>query len=526
MGFFGRGFKMLNANAIVEKFLKVDGKGIANNIEERLSKELVIALVGPVGSGVSTAGKVIERTLRTEYGYDVCPIIKLSDFIKNEARRVGHGPIEEDRIDEYVHKMQDIGNMLREKFGGSYLIQKAIERIRRYREENGGYIGDVVKPDRRAYIIDSIKNEEELNNLRLVYNKALCVVGVFAPEPVRSQRLVNDGASEDQVGAIFRRDQGEGESFGQKTRKLFVQSDFFVCNDHTEDDLRIKVERFLSIVFGTAIRTPTMEETAMYKASASAANSACMSRQVGAAIVSRSGELIAIGYNDVPKYKGGLYLEDDRTFHGDQGIIDKDKRCYNWETKTCHNEVRKKKILGDVVQNISNADGLIEKGKTAVDVAAAVSGTGLDDLIEFSRSIHAEMEAILSVAREGKHSLVGSILYTTTYPCHNCARHIVASGISEVVYIEPYSKSLAMVLHKDSITERWEERDQKVLFRQFDGVAPDNYLMLFKSRVERKRDGRLNLPRPHEAIPIFRIPLDAQSQYEDQVIADLAQKES
>ncbi|MDN3612645.1 hypothetical protein QWZ16_23945 [Vibrio ostreicida] len=26
------------------------------------------------------------------------------------------------------------------------------------------------------------------------------------------------------------------------------------------------------------------------------------------------------------------------------------------------------------------------------------------------------------------------------FPCHNCAKHIVASGIKRVVYVEPYPK--------------------------------------------------------------------------------------
>jgi deoxycytidylate deaminase len=85
--------------------------------------------------------------------------------------------------------------------------------------------------------------------------------------------------------------------------------------------------------------------------------------------------------------------------------------------------------------------GLLKENTSKHAVDEVLSGTPVDDLIEFSRSIHAEMDAILGVAREGKHSLVGSTLYTNTYPCHNCARHIVAAGITNVVYIQPYKKA-------------------------------------------------------------------------------------
>ncbi|SUZ33012.1 hypothetical protein ROE7235_02780 [Roseibaca ekhonensis] len=76
-------------------------------------------------------------------------------------------------------------------------------------------------------------------------------------------------------------------------------------------------------------------------------------------------------------------------------------------------------------------------------------------------------------------------MYVTTYPCHYCARHIVASGIDEVQFIEPYPKSKATELHSDSITTEssdWSPPSQggtHVLFRPFVGVAPQLYRRVF-----------------------------------------------
>lgn len=56
--------------------------------------------------------------------------------------------------------------------------------------------------------------------------------------------------------------------------------------------------------------------------------------------------------------------------------------------------------------------------------------------------MHAEMFAITDAARRGL-SVRDATLYCTTFPCHMCARHIIASGIRKVVYIEPYPKSMA-----------------------------------------------------------------------------------
>lgn len=421
--------------------------------------------------------------------------------------------------------MQSAGNALRSKFGGNYLAEKIVERIYKFRHENAGFSEGIHVPGRRAYIIDSLKNQDELDLLRQIYGETLCVFGVFAPDAIRKRRLIDAGIPENQIKKIIDRDQGEIATFGQKTRKLFVQSDFFICNDQRKDELRVSIDRNLNIMFDTEIHTPTRAESAMYKASAAAANSACMSRQVGAAIVSKNGELIAVGWNDVPRFGGGLYTEDDRSFfdHESSRVVDRDNRCFKWGGCVCHNETRRKKMINDVAGRVFKS-GLLKKGATTSDLLEALSGTDIDSLIEFSRSIHAEMEAILSVAREGKHSLLGSTLYTNTYPCHNCARHIVAAGVSAVVYIEPYLKSLATTLHSDAITEDPEDKT-RVVFRQYDGAAPHNYLRLFRPKTERKRNGRLSRPRPAEAVPVFRVPLDSQTDYEAKVIADLSSKE-
>jgi hypothetical protein len=94
-----------------------------------------------------------------------------------------------------------------------------------------------------------------------------------------------------------------------------------------------------------------------------------------------------------------------------------------------------------------------------------------------------------------------------------------------VIYIKPYQKSLAITLHNDAITEDQSERNKKVLFAQYDGVAPDQFLRLFTSKTERKLKGQFARPSPKTAVPIFRIPLDGPVEYESKVIADLSDKE-
>ena len=508
----------LQRAAVVDRTLAAD-------ISDRLSQELVIALVGPVGSGVSTSAEYLRDILSHHFKYDVAPIIKLSDFIRNEAHRVDLGNVPTP-LSQYIGHMQDAGNKLREKFGGNYLAEKAVERIAKYRREKKGYAENgAMLPGRRAYIIDSIKNLEELDLLRQIYRETLCLIGVFAPDEMRKTRLINAGALENEVRNVVDRDSGEVATFGQNTRKIFVRSDLFICNDKKTDELQRRLHRYAEIIFDTNIHTPTRHESAMYEASAAMAGSACMSRQVGAAIISERGELISVGWNDVPKFRGGIYIEDDQFRWDDdrKSVQDNDHRCFKWGMKICHNDTRRTNISDGIAKKIANS-GFLKSGTTQAQIRELLKGNEVDDLTEFSRSIHAEMEAILAVAREGKHSLVGATMFTTTYPCHNCARHIVAAGISSVVYIEPYRKSLAIALHHDAISEDPDDK-KRVVFRQYDGIAPHHYLTLFRSSGERKSGGKFFSQPPSTAVPRFRVPLDGPVEYESKVIADLSEKE-
>jgi deoxycytidylate deaminase len=105
-------------------------------------------------------------------------------------------------------------------------------------------------------------------------------------------------------------------------------------------------------------------------------------------------------------------------------------------------------------------------------------------LIEFSRAVHAEMAAIVSAARDGLGQVRGATLFTTTFPCHNCARHIVADGIRKVIYIEPYPKSLALTLHNDAISTNENDEEKKVVFLQYQVAAPRSFSRIFKLNPE------------------------------------------
>jgi cytidine deaminase len=100
-------------------------------------------------------------------------------------------------------------------------------------------------------------------------------------------------------------------------------------------------------------------------------------------------------------------------------------------------------------------------------------------ITEYGRMVHAEMAAITDAARRGV-SVAGARLFCTTFPCHNCAKHIVASGIREVIYIEPYPKSRVAALFSDSIALDRPPTQDQVAFSAFVGFAPTRFSDLFQ----------------------------------------------
>jgi cytidine deaminase len=151
-----------------------------------------------------------------------------------------------------------------------------------------------------------------------------------------------------------------------------------------------------------------------------------------------------------------------------------------------------------------------------------LKGTRVMGLLEFGRSVHAEMAALTSAARLGL-SVQDATLFCTTFPCHMCARHIVASGIKRVVYVEPYPKSMAKQLHRDAISvDPTAPSSDHVNFEPFEGIAPRQYQVIFDAGDLRKdNEGRTTDWRMRDGTPRF---LRFQNTYHQIEIAIVARE--
>lgn len=436
--------------------------------------ELIIALIGPVGCNRRIIVQTI-KDLATHYSYKVIQIA-LSDALKPYI------DVPDPAGDEYIRvsNLMQAGNELRRQTGDKAIFAKlaAIE-INSQRAKCQG--------KRTIFLIDSLKRPEEVEELRNIYGSGFFLFAIHASEESRDKYLENHChiLDEESRAALIARDKDDQLGHGQATSEAFHLADFFVAEEGSNIKVWNTMERFFDLIFGSPFLTPTFNEYAMYMAYVAAMKSADMSRQVGA-VVTIGEDVISSGANECARPGGGSYWPtlDQETYR----IFDTDKgRDYmnGYDKNGQDKEMMINTLLKDIPEN---AVSILKKN---------INASGINDLTEFGRVVHAEMDAILGCARRGV-SCRDTVLYSTTFPCHNCAKHIIASGVKKVIFIEPYPKSRALDGHKDAICTRSDPRSQnekRVQFLPFIGVGPKRFVDLFSmslssgEKIRRKERG-------------------------------------
>lgn len=503
-----------------------------DKVDKTLTDELFIALCSPIGSLKEIVIEKLAEIIEIYYDYSV-ETIKLSrfideyDFSNTNFQRIVDGDNRTKVFNEYISKIEK-GNLIRKNNNNSYLAEKTIQEIHISRltdAKNDGIENpkaEDFKSRRKCYLIDSIKSKEELDLFRKVYTDNFYQISIFSPLEDRKENLANKGFKKDEIELIIETDDKQNFNHGQNVRGTFVDGDFFIrISEENMVDLEKKIKRYFHLIFESSVITPTIEEQSMYNAKSASGNSACLSRQVGACIIDNKNNTLSTGWNDVPKFGGNLYTADSEL----------DNRCYN--KGFCSNDFQKDKLVDNIIESLLSEEDLKSifeingsLNKTLVaKIKENLRNSKVKDLIEFSRSVHAEMHAIIQGSQTNGDKMINGKLFCTTYPCHNCARHIVASGITEVYYIEPYVKSLCLTLHNDSMSEN-ERIENKVKILMFDGVAPRNYLTFFTNFAERKDKGKLVKNDLKTMAPKKAKSLQALSTLEQQAVHTLSQNKT
>lgn len=450
--------------------------------------DLVFGVVRTMGTAWDALQQQLEHSLSSS-GYKLHPI-KLSLHLDQDKSYTNDA--------ERYEALMDAGDVFREKHrSASAVVIRGIEQMRALRREN--------KDTKNAFLIDKLIHPDEIEVLRGAYGSRLFIIGCDSPRVVRVEnmklRFAQSGMNDDEASQwavhAVNREAGEGVSkdnhvaslparYRVAVGKALERADVFTRGDDAKNT-RIIIERLVDCIFSEPFHAPTLDELGMALAYQAALTTATLARRVGAAIMLNE-QIVAVGSNEVPKYGGGTYHEDNAT----EGIDGREKQDGKDPSDGFRIDILSDLLAGIQQENLNWSPPPESASKTsrelAVDVANKLPECKALDVIEYTRTTHAEMVAITGAAKLGI-SIAGATLYTTTFPCHECTSNIIAAGIRRVVYQEPYPKSKGPELHPDSVyvAAHNVESVAKLAFEPFAGFVYWRFHELF-SWVPRKKD--------------------------------------
>lgn len=406
---------------------------------------LIIGLTGPFGSGCGEMRKVLETMNFHPF--------KISDDIRRELNSIVIPKGEQN----WRKVLQDHGNEKR-KIDKGYWVKKVVDRI-----EKSSIGGDQI-------VIDGFRNFQEVQEIRKIYPNFF-LVAICAEKNERWQRVKNDyDGRYNEFERDDSRDRNEDFIWGQNVQQCVNDADYVYYNkdnffvypvgkeapnsDKIERTLKKQANEFVSLMQNKeGCRGPNPEEIQMAVAYAQSNSSMCKKRHVGAVITIKNDGIefpISMGFNENPPHVP---------------TCSKLQVCCKDEDMAAKLKERGKDIYCPKCGE--HHVGLNEPwicSKCGINLKESLYPSRN---MELCTAIHAEERAILSL--EGRSAKCGT-LYVTTFPCFQCARLILNSGIETVIYVEAYPmKETAEFLEKNGV---------KVV--PFNGFTANAFFRVFK----------------------------------------------
>lgn len=488
--------------------------------------EIVLALARPIGTDTHAIRVILEEELRRT-GF-IIQHVSVAGLIDQLFQELEHDIGSESASSRYRRLMQ-FGDYLRFSRGSQAAADLAIREIARLRPSAQE---KAVSTDANgiAYLVRNLMHPAEVLQLRNIYKTRFFLLGVFGDEGDRHEHLVRElsegGDSEPDAQKNAEHladiDAGTKPSTVHLSRgslsvdKTFHMADVFVSLSSAGGTQRAEqtLHRFVDQLYSNPFGTPLPSELGMAYAFLAARKSGALARPVGAALVDTNGCLLAIGWNDPAAPGGGLYSESDdhepdssdpHRIDAIQYFLEQVMAKETWSSEeTIEGLPDEQREWWLAFHQATKGLRPLSRGAiTSLVSIPAVAATRIVNLIEFGRCVHAEMAAITDAARRGI-AIQGAILYVTTFPCHECTRNIVAAGVAQVIFVEPYGKSLAPTLYRRRSVDfhsgppSRDLADDRVHYLPYVGISPNCFDVLF-SWVPRKIGLRelLNHPDQH-----------------------------
>ena len=291
------------------------------------------------------------------------------------------------------------------------------------------------KDEHSRIVIDGIRNISEIEFLSDVFGNRFYLFALECPQSNRWERLqpsyerqnlgINDFLRDD------RRDRNEELDYGQQVQLCVDQADVLIDNsdDVSRTELREKLVDYAELVLGLKYRFARPIEIYMNVAYSASHGSKCIKRQVGAVLINADpnvvGEVIGQGFNENP-INTHPCIEEPR--YGANLKAQIPGRCYrDIVRQDAFVQLSEKGIrcprCGEKIELIKAQGPPWSCAKCKGDLEEHFWP---ERAMTFCTAVHAEVAAILSAAGRAKKAT----LYTTTFPCFQCAEKIAQSGIT------------------------------------------------------------------------------------------------
>jgi deoxycytidylate deaminase/dephospho-CoA kinase len=369
-------------------------------------------------------------------------------------------------VDSGLSELAALAKTLRQQLGGSYtpLLQKVGDNIRRcgrpFDDDSNNIdhlftiaerLNRVVKCLRRhakaerekAYFaIDAFRNPFEIDYFKERYS-AFYIWSINTPNEHRISRL-NAKLSGDAIHAIDLKEYPSENAplsnydalVSQNIQQCIQKADIHLNNPGkgpTTDpaslaQLARQIIRYTSLIKHPGLVTPTRHERCMQIAFNAKVNSGCISRQVGAVVTDSAYAIRAIGWNDVPLGQTSCLLRD-----YDEFLDTRPTPAFS-QYERSSGEFRENVIAFFKDIDRSQLDGL----RLVYCFRDRYNDVKRTTNQVHTRSLHAEENAFLQIAKSSSVLPPNGILYSTASPCELCSKKAYQLGIREIVYVDPY----------------------------------------------------------------------------------------
>lgn len=316
-------------------------------------------------------------------------------------------------------------------------------------------------------VIDAIRSPLEAIFFQERY-AAFFLVAVSCSDKDRKDRLRKLEYSEEDIKAIDNqeyksRDINQNSTFSvQDIQACLQRSDIYISNPNEINkasefkSLANQIIKFVTLMKRPGCVTPTPLERGMQVAYTAKLHSGCISRQVGAVITDSNFSIQAVGWNDTPYGQVPCILRN--RFDMIQG---RDQKAYS------DFEKNDKDYIAHFSNNSKKYIKISEFGRNeSFCFKSEFNSFKKKDNQVHTRSLHAEENAFLQIAKYGGRGIKDGFLFTTASPCELCAKKAYQLGIRNVYYIDPYPG-----IASEHVIQSGVNRPNLVLFSGAIGIA-------------------------------------------------------